>query len=55
MASASVNKPKPLSLNLKKKLNTMIKRTLYFGNPAYLNLSGAQIKVRLPKAEKIKP
>ena len=30
----------------------MIKRTLYFGNPAYLNLSDAQLKVRLPEVEK---
>ena len=30
----------------------MIKRTLYFGNPAYLNLSNAQLKVRLPEVEK---
>jgi CRISPR-associated protein Cas1 len=30
----------------------MIKRTLYFGNPAYLNLSEAQLKVRLPEVEK---
>lgn len=29
----------------------MIKRTLYFGNPAYLNLSDAQLKVRLPEVE----
>jgi CRISPR-associated protein Cas1 len=30
----------------------MIKRTLYFGNPAYLNLGDAQLKVRLPEVEK---
>lgn len=30
----------------------MIKRTLYFGNPAYLNLSNAQLIVRLPEVEK---
>ncbi len=30
----------------------MIKRTLYFGNPAYLNLSNAQLMVRLPEVEK---
>lgn len=30
----------------------MIKRTLYFGNPAYLNLSNAQLLVRLPEVEK---
>jgi CRISPR-associated protein Cas1 len=30
----------------------MIKRTLYFGNPAYLNLADAQLKVRLPEVEK---
>lgn len=30
----------------------MIKRTLYFGNPAYLSLSLAQLKVRLPEVEK---
>lgn len=32
--------------------NNMIKRTLYFGNPAYLNLSDAQLKIRLPEVEK---
>jgi CRISPR-associated protein Cas1 len=30
----------------------MIKRTLYFGNPTYLNLGDAQLKVRLPEVEK---
>jgi CRISPR-associated protein Cas1 len=30
----------------------MIKRTLYFGNPAYLSLNLAQLKVRLPDVEK---
>lgn len=30
----------------------MIKRTLYFGNPAYLSLNLAQLKVRLPEVEK---
>ncbi|MCG3164616.1 MAG: CRISPR-associated endonuclease Cas1 [Bacteroidia bacterium] len=30
----------------------MIKRTLYFGNPAYLSLSYAQLVVRLPEVEK---
>ena len=30
----------------------MIKRTLYFGNPAYLNLRNRQIIVRLPEVEK---
>lgn len=30
----------------------MIKRTLYFGNPAYLSLMQAQLKVRLPGVEK---
>ena len=30
----------------------MIKRTLYFGNPAYLSLSDAQLLVRLPEVEK---
>jgi hypothetical protein len=31
----------------------MIKRTLYFGNPAYLNLSNAQLKIRLPVVERM--
>lgn len=30
----------------------MIKRTLYFGNPAYLSLKNAQLIVRLPEVEK---
>jgi CRISPR-associated protein Cas1 len=30
----------------------MIKRTLYFGNPAYLSLNNAQLVVRLPEIEK---
>ena len=30
----------------------MIKRTLYFGNPAYLSLTNAQLIVRLPEVEK---
>lgn len=30
----------------------MIKRTLYFSNPAYLSLSDAQLLVRLPEVEK---
>lgn len=30
----------------------MIKRSLYFGNPAYLNLSNAQLIVRFPEVEK---
>ncbi len=30
----------------------MIKRTLYFGNPAYLNLNNGQLLVRLPEVEK---
>lgn len=30
----------------------MIKRTLYFGNPAYINLSNGQLVVRLPEVEK---
>ena len=29
----------------------MIKRTLYFGNPAYLNLSKGQLSIRLPEIE----
>jgi len=33
----------------------MIKRTLYFGNPAYLNLSNAQLMVRLPEVENLSP
>src|ERR1700733_6104720 len=30
----------------------MIKRTLYFGNPAYLGMSDAQLVIRLPEVEK---
>lgn len=30
----------------------MIKRTLYFGNPAYISLSQAQLVVKLPEVEK---
>ena len=30
----------------------MIKRTLYFGNPAYLHLNNKQLVVRLPEVEK---
>lgn len=30
----------------------MIKRTLYFGNPAYLNVRLAQLEIRLPEVEK---
>ena len=30
----------------------MIKRTLYFGNPAYLSLRNAQLVLRLPEVEK---
>lgn len=30
----------------------MIKRTLYFGNPAYLGMKNAQLVVRLPEVEK---
>lgn len=30
----------------------MIKRTLYFGNPAYLNVRSAQLEIRLPEVEK---
>ena len=32
----------------------MIKRTLYFGNPAYLSLTNSQLMVRLPEVEKNK-
>jgi len=32
----------------------MIKRTLYFGNPAYLNLNNKQLVIRLPEVEKNK-
>lgn len=30
----------------------MIKRTLYFGNPAYLSLKNKQLQIRLPEIEK---
>ncbi len=30
----------------------MIKKTLYFGNPAYLSLSNSQLVVKLPEVEK---
>ena len=30
----------------------MIKRTLYFGNPAYLSLRNAQLVLRLPEVDK---
>jgi CRISPR-associated protein Cas1 len=30
----------------------MIKRTLYFGNPSYLNIKNAQLNVRLPELDK---
>ncbi len=30
----------------------MIKRTLYFGNPAYLGMTNTQLIVRLPEVEK---
>jgi CRISPR-associated protein Cas1 len=30
----------------------MIKKTLYFGNPAYLSLKNAQLVVKLPEVEK---
>src|SRR5438105_1686405 len=30
----------------------MIKRTLYFGNPAYLSLSNKQLIVKLPQVQK---
>lgn len=30
----------------------MIKRTLYFGNPAYLSLKDAQLVLRLPEVDK---
>ena len=30
----------------------MIKRTLYFGNPAYLSLTNKQLVIRLPEVEK---
>ena len=34
------------------KLSAMIKRTLYFGNPAYLSLRNAQLVLRLPEVVK---
>ena len=30
----------------------MIKRTLYFGNPAYLSLTNEQLTIKLPAVEK---
>ena len=30
----------------------MIKKTLYFGNPAYLSLRNAQLVIKLPEVEK---
>lgn len=30
----------------------MIKKTLYFGNPAYLSLKDCQLVIRLPEVEK---
>ena len=30
----------------------MIKKTLYFGNPAYLSLSNSQLVIKLPEVEK---
>ena len=32
----------------------MIKKTLYFSNPAYLSLRDAQLVIKLPKVEKAK-
>lgn len=32
----------------------MIKKTLYFGNPAYLSLNNKQLVVKLPEIEKNK-
>jgi len=32
----------------------MIKKTLYFGNPAYLSLRNSQLVIKLPEVEKIK-
>ena len=32
----------------------MIKRTLYFGNPAYLSLENGQLLIKLPEVEKNK-
>ena len=33
----------------------MIKKTLYFGNPAYLSLRNGQLVIRLPEVEKAEP
>ena len=30
----------------------MIKKTLYFGNPAYLSLANGQLVIKLPEVEK---
>lgn len=30
----------------------MIKRTLYFGNPAYISVKLSQLEIRLPEVEK---
>ncbi len=30
----------------------MIKKTLYFGNPAYLSLRNGQLVIRLPEVER---
>ena len=30
----------------------MIKKTLYFGNPAYLSLKNAQLVIKIPEVEK---
>ena len=32
----------------------MIKKTLYFGNPAYLSLRNQQLVIKLPEVEKCK-
>lgn len=32
----------------------MIKRTLYFGNPAYISVKLSQLEIRLPEVEKSK-
>ena len=34
------------------KIALMIKKTLYFGNPAYLSLKNAQLVIKLPEVEK---
>lgn len=34
------------------KVTLMIKKTLYFGNPAYLSLKNAQLVIKLPEVEK---